>query len=87
LKSARVSSIGARVLLTPDEFVRNTFFGLLSSGAIALAGFVGGLASARLLGRWSTVADMGIGTVKPRFIPNLRAPGRTVGAKASSMRV
>jgi O-antigen/teichoic acid export membrane protein len=75
----------------PGGFVRNTVFGFVSGGATLLAGFVGSVIATRLLGPegigvltyavWciivaAMVADLGIGVVLRRFVPNLRAEGK-----------
>jgi O-antigen/teichoic acid export membrane protein len=75
----------------PQAFARNTFLGFISGAAVALAGFIGGAIATRLLGPEGTgvfayavwclfvaaaIADLGIGLVLQRFIPNLRAEGR-----------
>src|SRR4051812_27632090 len=75
----------------PGALVRNTFFGFVSGGAGQVASFIGGVVAARLLGpegvgviayvAWcitvaATIADVGIGMVLQRFIPNLRAEGK-----------
>jgi O-antigen/teichoic acid export membrane protein len=75
----------------PTAFIRNTFFGFLSGGAIAVAGLIGSVVVARLLGpegagaiayaAWcvlvaTTLADAGIAMVLQRYVPNLRAEGK-----------
>jgi O-antigen/teichoic acid export membrane protein len=75
----------------PQAFARNTFLGLTSGAVVALGGFVGTAIATRLLGpegagvlayaTWclivaATIADLGIGLLLQRFIPNLRAEGK-----------
>jgi O-antigen/teichoic acid export membrane protein len=75
----------------PQAFARNTFLGFISGAAVALAGFIAGTIATRVLGPegigvyaygiWcllvaGAIADLGIGLVLQRFIPNLRADGR-----------
>jgi O-antigen/teichoic acid export membrane protein len=81
----------------PPAFARNTFLGLTSGGAAALASLVASTIAARLLGPqgmgviaytlWcvtvaTTIADLGIGMLLQRFIPNLRAEGEHDEAEA-----
>src|SRR5258708_3674336 len=77
--------------MMPRAFVRNTFFGFVSGGAVTLATFIGTVVATRLLGpeqsgvaayvAWCiltalTIADLGIGMLLQCFIPKLRAEGR-----------
>jgi O-antigen/teichoic acid export membrane protein len=89
----------------PGGFVRNTFFGFVSGGASLLAGFVGNVIATRLLGPEGTgvlmyavwcitvaamIADLGVGVMLRRFVPNLRAEGKhdeAEGLIGSSVRV
>jgi O-antigen/teichoic acid export membrane protein len=74
----------------PGASVRNTFFGFVSAGPIQLSAIVGGVVAPGCSGprgmgvlayaTWciviaATIADLGIGTVLQRFVPNLRAAG------------
>ena len=78
------------------SFARNTLLGFTSGASVALAGFIGNAAAARLLGPddlgilaylvWcvtiaTLVAAMGIGIVQQRYIPNLRAEGKDEEAR------
>ncbi len=77
-------------------FVRNTLLGFGSGGAVALAGFIGNAITARLLGPdklgmlayvvWcvtigSVIASLGINIVQQRYLPRLRAEGRSDAAQ------
>ncbi|WP_024446805.1 lipopolysaccharide biosynthesis protein [Mycolicibacterium iranicum] len=74
------------------NFARNTLLGFISGAAITFSGFVGSAIAARLLGPddfgvvayvvWCVtisvaVANMGSDVVQQRFIPNLRAAGKS----------
>jgi O-antigen/teichoic acid export membrane protein len=75
----------------PQAFARNTLLGFISGATVALGGFIGTAIATRLLGpegtgvvayaTWcvivaATIADLGLGLVLQRFIPNLRAEGK-----------